>query len=450
MINGKFVRRNLIDYHLLLPNQIAKYANPNAIKIKKTFYPTLTFTDAFDTPMDWFGYANVRGEEGKNFQSLEYSDAKGNNYTVDDAEQQVLESYSLMSENYDAPMVAEDGGEWSIGYAHGAEVNMRNPEFTDIKGFSDWEFYPWLSFVYRSVYNFCGVGYQGRYNYDRYNTKLLWTDDYRSTMLLTGHNTAGYDSYDGVDWPDLFIKRHYHFYDFAKETAGDEMVKVEFFDNNIHHQIVSYQDGTKVYVNRGKGVWKVNGHLLGQYGFLFENEDNLIGYYALIDGNKIDYSKSFRGEYLDSYGKVITVNNITTHGAAVRVDNYKRFSNDATSNDSIHITRVIDRKGNITYDVKGKNGIAYCCKLPFDIVPNKEKVYVDDLRIGDNIIFTLQPFSGDLTITIENGDFHIEPEKIYTIKDNGLVRKVKSTTEKKLKTIIEGKNISHKISISKE
>jgi len=445
VVNKRFVRRNLRDYNLLLPHKILKYAEPNAEKIRGAFGPTLAFIDAFDNPMDAFVYTDP---PKKAVRSYTYQDTAGNHYTVDEAEAQVLEAYTAISRYYDAPIVAEDGGEWSIGYAHGAEVNLRDPAFTKISGYSDWEFFPWLSYVYRDVYNFLGVGYQGRYNYDRYNAGLLWTDDYRSTMLLVGHNTAGYA--EGDDWVEKFLKRHYLFYDFAEETTGAAMARVDFNGENIHQQIVDYANGVRVYVNRGKSQWEVEGKTLGQYGFLFtKSPGRLLGYCALVDGEKVDYARSARGEYLNSYGRAMTVGNISTTGAAVRVDCSGRWSRQAKTDASIGISHTVDVSGAERIRVGGGQGFAYCSQLPFAIVPEAGIVTVKDVEYDESHVqFTLEGYRGVASVKVRDGAFAVAAGRVYLVDDNGKTVEVAARADKTLEFDLEGKGARHQITIT--
>jgi hypothetical protein len=58
-------------------------------------------------------------------------------------------------------------------------------------------------------------------------------------------------------------------HDICADLAKQEMVKHEFSDGDIHSQIVQFDGGGHVIVNRGKEDWSIDGHVLPQYGIRF-------------------------------------------------------------------------------------------------------------------------------------------------------------------------------------
>ena len=52
----------------------------------------------------------------------------------------------------------------------------------------------------------------------------------------------------------------------ARNLALQDMRGAEFVDGDPLRQIVSWTNGTRVYVNRGPADWVVEGHVVPQYG----------------------------------------------------------------------------------------------------------------------------------------------------------------------------------------
>jgi hypothetical protein len=62
-------------------------------------------------------------------------------------------------------------------------------------------------------------------------------------------------------------------HDICADLAKQEMVKHEFSNGDIHRQIVQFDGGGHVIVNRGKEDWSIDGHVLPQYGFVAKSAE---------------------------------------------------------------------------------------------------------------------------------------------------------------------------------
>jgi hypothetical protein len=77
---------------------------------------------------------------------------------------------------------------------------------------------------------------------------------------------------DAGSWGRAAVRKYYLLQDAARHLADREIVGVSFDQDNLHRQRVTWDDGTRVWVNRGAGDWEVNGSLLPQYGFLIDSD----------------------------------------------------------------------------------------------------------------------------------------------------------------------------------
>lgn len=128
----------------------------------------------------------------------------------------------------------------------------------------DWSSTPWFAAVNHTNFSRHGAGYQDRFNAGRnVNLHGILSDDYISAEIL-GALDLMVDV--GAAFPGA-IRKHYLAQHVVRNLADKEIISVEFEQDNIHRQITTWSDETKVYVNRGEKNWDLRGWTLPKYGF---------------------------------------------------------------------------------------------------------------------------------------------------------------------------------------
>jgi len=242
------------------PDRIQPFLARNIGLMKGNVQPTAYFIDVFSSLMpfdyyDWRGRFHPKTETQKLW-------GEAFNFVRD-----------YLSDN--AVQVSESGHDGLIGCLDGATCNHLRVDAKS-REWSVWrircedaERTPWYDAVHRHRFILHGAGYSGRYQagLDRRNHGID-SDDYVSTEVLDGHPGM-------VSTPlsRAAVRKYWLLHDFMRAIALKQIVNVEFVDGDIHRQIIRYEGGTEVFVNRGKSDWEVSGQTLPQYGFLARSND---------------------------------------------------------------------------------------------------------------------------------------------------------------------------------
>ena len=171
----------------------------------------------------------------------------------------------------DAPQISESGHDQLIGWLDGAQANHlrvdANPPggtwFTWRIGCVDSERIPWFDAAHHAKFVLHGAGYPGRYA-GGLPSQLhgVYSDDYVATEILTGRPAMVSRPF-GRD----VVRKYWLVHDIGRALAPQDIDSVEFVGDNIHRQHVQWDNGAKVWVNRGNDDWTVNDHVLPEYGF---------------------------------------------------------------------------------------------------------------------------------------------------------------------------------------
>ena len=147
--------------------------------------------------------------------------------------------------------------------------------------------------------------------------------DVRATTIMMGQSarmhtglSAGImywqDSDTDLTW---YIKEYYMHHQFHKDTGLKKITGFEFANGDIHRQIIEYENGTKVWVNRSKEDWEVEKYLLPKYGFLVKGE-NILEYSVInnkIERHWLDYMETKEEIYADPMGKKYDFGKVVTN-----------------------------------------------------------------------------------------------------------------------------------------
>jgi len=304
------------------PDRIQPFLLRNIRLMKEHVQPTSYFIDVFSSLMpfdyyDWDGHFHPKTQT----QRL-WSDAF--KFVRD-----------ILGDN--APQISESGHDALIGWLDGATCNHLRVD-AESKEWSVWrircrdaERTPWYDAVHRHRFILHGAGYSGRYQagLDARNHGID-SDDYVSTEVLDGH--PGMVS---TPMSRAAVRKYWLLQDLMRAIALKRVLSVGFADGDIHRQVITYEGGAKVFVNRGDTDWKVSTHILPQYGFLaragdievaVEKRDRIVvdrcssrsGLY--VNARKVDHQGRPASQHPDDLrfspsGKTVDFGPVRTNGA---------------------------------------------------------------------------------------------------------------------------------------
>jgi len=171
------------------------------------------------------------------------------------------------------PVISEGGGAWLAGSMDGGAFNgtlYHGPGRTPGTGRnSKWAYYPFVEQVYRGIMQHWSVGNHGVDYTEQVNDP---NSEFRKRIALNvlhGRNEL-LPAYTMENLNDNTF-RLFMYYLTAGLTKGlglSAIESVEFYNNDIEHQIIIYQNGTQVWVNQSEKTWTVNGYRLPKWGYL--------------------------------------------------------------------------------------------------------------------------------------------------------------------------------------
>ncbi|HPP51567.1 MAG TPA: DUF5696 domain-containing protein [Thermoguttaceae bacterium] len=258
-------------------DRVEEYLRPNLETIKKELAPTAYFIDVWSSigPYDYWT------ADGQFFTKK---------YTRDTWGRLFAWIRDLLGDH--APQISESGHDQLIGYLDGAQTNHLRVSPPEGKGYYRWtvwhwpcqdaERIAWFDAAHHDRFVLHGAGYSGRYagGLDERLHGIL-SDDYISTEVLTGH-PAMVPAPFGRD----VVRKYWLLSRLGQALALRTIQQVRFASAggaegreewtlraslpqaDLHRQQVLWSGGARVWVNRGKQDWTVEGVQLPQYGFL--------------------------------------------------------------------------------------------------------------------------------------------------------------------------------------
>lgn len=268
------------------PDRIQPSLLRNIRLMKDHVQPTAYFIDVFSSLMPF-----------------DYYDWKGNFHPKTETQRLWGEAFNLVRDflGGNAPQISESGHDALIGWLDGAtcnhlRVDAKSKEWTAWRiACHDAERTPWYDAVHRQRFVLHGAGYSGRYQagLDARNHGID-SDDYVSTEVLDGH--PGMVS---TPFSRAAVRKYWLLHDLMRALALKRVGSVEFADGDIHRQIITYEGGEKLFVNRGETDWEVAKHILPQYGFLAGAGD-VEAAVMTSDGVVADWSRSPSSLYVNA------------------------------------------------------------------------------------------------------------------------------------------------------
>ena len=202
-----------------------------------------------------------------------------------------------------APTTSEAGHDQLVGCLDGADCQFltlstipRPTRFMITMRCDDWERTPWYDAVLHDKFILHGVGYCNRYRAGRpRGLHGIASDDYITAEVLTGHPAM----VDATCWGAAAVRKYWLLQDIARNLALRHIRSVTFADDDIHRQQVTWDNGTRVWVNRGRSDWTVHGHVLPQYGYLVEGK-GLFSAIERLDGVIVEHTRGPVGVYCNA------------------------------------------------------------------------------------------------------------------------------------------------------
>ncbi len=266
------------------PDHIMPFVKRNLEWIKPNLRPTHYFIDVF-TSINMFDFYDRTGKFHSMLETRKYWG----------------ESFRWI-QDYLGPgtiTTSEAGDDQLVGWLDGADcqhmqLSATGGSFHNRVVCTDWERVPWFDAVLHDKFIQHGVGYPGRYEGGRSTRDHgIESDDYISDELLLGH--AMMIDRNGFVGNGA-IRKYWLAQDFIRNIAMAKLTGVEYVGGDIHRQIVTWDNGAKVYVNRGESDWTVADKILPMYGYYAVNGENESSI-ERIGGAIVEQSKSGKGMY---------------------------------------------------------------------------------------------------------------------------------------------------------
>jgi hypothetical protein len=274
------------------PDKIPHFLNRNLDLLTKNLPVSTYFIDVFTSaqPFDYYdrdGKFHSRAETWQNWAQ-----------TFDTVRTRLSKANPHFAS---ATASSEAGMDSLIGHLDGADcqfmfLSEESGEFRIKINCKQWSRVPWFDAVHHNVFSQHGVGYSGRYEAQRGRVLHgIDSDDYIVSEILTGHSLM-------TDWSSAkrgAVRKYWLAQDLIRHLADKHIVKVEFVDNNIQREIITWNDGTKIYINTGTGDWDIRENeretaipvlkkaVLPQYGY-FAYGKNFYSGIVRLDGKIVD------------------------------------------------------------------------------------------------------------------------------------------------------------------
>ncbi|MBI5095030.1 MAG: hypothetical protein HZB26_21675 [Candidatus Hydrogenedentes bacterium] len=203
------------------------------------------------------------------------------------------------------PIWSEGGGEDYAGIMDGGWfMDWRPPDELGIRS-AKWQYYPFIDQIHRermlnmSIY----------YPLDHYDPDMV------NAAILFGRPQA-ISVYSGTPQDDVSgrMQVYYMTKAFHKMLGLSRMERTDFADDDIDRCIVSYSNGARVWSNRSKMTWDIEGYTLPPLGYLVKGPNDFLEYRATKNGETVDVVQSNDYEYFSS-PKSMNFGPVTTSGA---------------------------------------------------------------------------------------------------------------------------------------
>ena len=270
------------------PDKFMPFVKRNMKPIKDNLSPNHYFIDVFTS-----------------IPCFDYYDKSGNFHSMLETRKHWGESFRWIQDYLgNAITTSEAGHDQLTGYLDGSDcqhltISAKGGRFFNRLDCQDWERTPWFDAVLHDKFSLHGVGYPSRYRLTEFDDHAspLQSDDYINAEILLGHAMM----IDNRGFGRGAVRKYWLAQDFIKSIATDTIKTVEFADDNIHRQIITWNCGAKVYSNRSPNDWRIEGKTLPQYGYLATN-GSIESAIEKLDGIIVEQSHTKDQHYFNARG----------------------------------------------------------------------------------------------------------------------------------------------------
>ncbi|MFA7691409.1 MAG: hypothetical protein WCX86_00770 [Candidatus Hydrogenedentales bacterium] len=258
-----------------------------------------------------------------------------------------------------APQISESGHDLLIGSLDGAQANHLRVDYPpETMSWTVWnircadsERIPWSDMAYHDRFILHGAGYDGRYR-GGLSSALhgIYSDDYLSTEVMTGRPGMA-----NTIFSRNVVRKYWLLNDLMGSLALKQMETLIFHEGDIHRQEVVWEEGGKVWVNRGKDEWEIEAALLPQYGF-FAKTPQVQCTIERKGDTFVEWSKSAGGWYVNARRPIPAPLPISLTGAELKLREDRSFeiqlqwlAEGKASEDLRVFVHFLDDDGNILF-----------------------------------------------------------------------------------------------------
>lgn len=200
------------------------------------------------------------------------------------------------------PILSEGNGEAFAGLMDGGcFMDWPTPATLGVKC-RDWEYYPFIDQVHR-----------GRLLPVGFHDALMGPDPEQISLAMLFGRAQVINAYYGTPQSDparrvqlYYLTSAYHWM-----LGLSRLERVEFDGDDIHAPVVTFSNGAKARVNRGRPDWLVDGYHLPPKGYLVTGPDGFLQSRGVVDGKTVERVHSrwydyFACEQAHDFGPVVT------------------------------------------------------------------------------------------------------------------------------------------------
>jgi hypothetical protein len=277
-----------------LPSPATRYSNLTVTK--QEIHPTALYLDvhASKTPFHYYDY------QGKHYPARDYLKYEKGLF---DFAREFLGN---------VPILSEGNGEAFAGIMDGG-IFMDWPTPATLKiTCKDWDYYPFIDQVHRE--RLLSVGF---------HEPLNGPDPEQINLAALFGRQQVINAYAGSPQTDVGrrVQVYYLTSAFHRMLGRSLMEMVDFADGDIHRPVVTYSNGAKVWANRGKTDWEVNGHRLPPRGYLIQGPGGFQQYRSRLTDQEVEVVESPGYQYFCAdkpvdFGPVVTSGALALHRPA--------------------------------------------------------------------------------------------------------------------------------------
>lgn len=220
---------------------------------------------------------------------IHYYDYKGRHYPARDYMKYEKQLFDFARKLLGGvPILSEGNGEAFAGIMDGGIfMDWPTPEVLGIQC-ADWEYYPFIDQVHRE--RLLSVGF---------HFALTACDPEEISLATLFGRSQSISAYPGTSQvnPGPRAQVYYVISAFHRMLGLSRMERIDFADDDIHRAIVTYSNGARVWANRSRADWEVQGYTLPPKGYLVIGPNGFRQYRARVEDKIVEVVQSRDYQY---------------------------------------------------------------------------------------------------------------------------------------------------------